>query len=206
IGVSLNVVVAAASLIGCSILTAPLNYLGVKVGCNMRPPFSFIVGAHLDSALSYVYIQGEVALKVLYKRLYALEMCKSISVADKMGHPSLSHSFCRMPRGGVEQENYHLLCSKVADLVLPNISDRWCRSLEGSQEFLVKSSHILIDITILPKAEVPTRWLRVVPIKVRRDKTYPAGFMDVMTIPKTIELFCLLHNTKGRGDFFYGSD
>ncbi|GJT92663.1 RNA-directed DNA polymerase, eukaryota, reverse transcriptase zinc-binding domain protein [Tanacetum coccineum] len=109
---------------------------------------------------------GEVALKVLYKRLYALEMCKSISVAEKMGHPSLSHSFRRMPRGGVEQENYGLLCSKVADLVLPNISDRWCWSLEGSQEFSVKSSRILIDNTILPKAEVPTRWLRVVPIKV----------------------------------------
>ncbi|GKB21604.1 RNA-directed DNA polymerase, eukaryota [Tanacetum coccineum] len=83
-----------------------------------------------------------------------------------MGHPSLSHSFRRMPRGGVEQENYGLLCSKVADLVLPNISDRWCWSLEGSQEFSVKSSRILIDNTILPKAEVPTRWLRVVPIKV----------------------------------------
>nr|GEY47453.1 RNA-directed DNA polymerase, eukaryota, reverse transcriptase zinc-binding domain protein [Tanacetum cinerariifolium] len=109
---------------------------------------------------------GEVALKVLYKRLYALEMCKSISVAEKMSHPSLSHSFCRMPRGGVEHENYGLLCSKVADLVLPNISDRWCWSLEGSQEFLVKSSRILIDNTILPKAEVPTRWLKVVPIKV----------------------------------------
>ncbi|GKC43002.1 RNA-directed DNA polymerase, eukaryota, partial [Tanacetum coccineum] len=39
-------------------------------------------------------------------------------------------------------------------------------SQEGSQEFSVKSSRILIDNTILPKAEVPTRWLRVVPIKV----------------------------------------
>ncbi|GJW23664.1 RNA-directed DNA polymerase, eukaryota [Tanacetum coccineum] len=113
-----------------------------------------------------LYWLGEVALKVLYKRLYALEMCKSISVAEKMGHPSLSHSFRRMPRGGVEQENYGLLCSKVADLVLQNISDRWCWSLEGSQEFSVKSSRILIDNTILPKAEVLTRWLRVVPIKV----------------------------------------
>ncbi|GJY27579.1 RNA-directed DNA polymerase, eukaryota [Tanacetum coccineum] len=34
------------------------------------------------------------------------------------------------------------------------IIDRWCWSLEGSQEFLVKSSRILIDNTILPKAEV----------------------------------------------------
>nr|GEU94751.1 hypothetical protein [Tanacetum cinerariifolium] len=110
--------------------------------------------------------EREVALKVLYKRLYALEMCKSISVAEKMGHPSLSHSFRRMPRGGVEQKNYDLLCSKVTNLVLLTISDRWCWSLEGSQEFSVKSSRILIDNTILSKAEVPTRWLRVVPIKV----------------------------------------
>nr|GEX75251.1 RNA-directed DNA polymerase, eukaryota [Tanacetum cinerariifolium] len=72
----------------------------------------------------------------------------------------------QMPRGGVEQENYDLLCSKVTDLVLPNISDRWCLSLEGSQEFSVKSSRILIDNTILPKAEVLSRWLRVIPIKV----------------------------------------
>ncbi|GJS58641.1 RNA-directed DNA polymerase, eukaryota [Tanacetum coccineum] len=91
-------------------------------------------------AIHSLQSKGEVALKVLYKRLYALEMCKSISVAEKMGHPSLSHSFRRMPRGGVEQENFGLLCSKVANLVLPNISDRW--------------------------SEVPTRWLRVVPIKV----------------------------------------
>nr|GEZ14112.1 RNA-directed DNA polymerase, eukaryota [Tanacetum cinerariifolium] len=35
IGVSSNVVAAAASLIGCSILTVLFNYLGVKVGRNM---------------------------------------------------------------------------------------------------------------------------------------------------------------------------
>nr|GEW11680.1 RNA-directed DNA polymerase, eukaryota [Tanacetum cinerariifolium] len=117
-------------------------------------------------AIHSLQSKGEVALKVLYKRLYALEMCKSISVSEKMGHPSLSHSFRRMPRGGVELENYDLLCSKVTDLLLPNISDRWRWSLEGSQEFSVKSFRILIDNTILPKAKVPTRWLRVVPIKV----------------------------------------
>ncbi|GKB79051.1 RNA-directed DNA polymerase, eukaryota [Tanacetum coccineum] len=274
IGVSSNVVAAAASLIGCSILTAPFNYLGVKVGSNMSrinswddviskvslrlskwklkllsigDRFTLLKSVSLDSLYHVIFkvpngvlnhwnyssdisftelmvmlgqpfygigwisifdnkgaldthkliprrspwqdvllaihslqskcinlmefIQkkvgngentsfwddswlGEVALKVLYKRLYALEMCKSISVAEKMGHPSLSHSFRRMLRGRVEQENYGLLCSKVADLVLPNISDRWCWSLEGSQEFSVKSSRILIDNTILPKAEV----------------------------------------------------
>ena len=34
--------------------------------------------------------------------------------------------------------------------------------------------------------------------KVRTDKTYPAGFMDVVTIPKMNECFRLLYDTKGR--------
>nr|GEU95822.1 RNA-directed DNA polymerase, eukaryota [Tanacetum cinerariifolium] len=220
--VSSNVAATAAFLIGCSILTAPFNYLGVKVGSNMSRITSWDdVISKVSSRLSkwklkLLSIGGLLSLlksvltsiplyhmsifkvpigvlnhsesicqnlfygddgsdrklawigwnMVLYKRLYALEMCKSISVAKKMGHPSLSHSFHRMPKGGVEQKNYDLLCSKVTHLVLPNISDRWCWSLEGSQEFSVKSSRILIDNTILPKAEVLTRWLRVVPIKV----------------------------------------
>nr|GEX67867.1 RNA-directed DNA polymerase, eukaryota [Tanacetum cinerariifolium] len=205
IGVSSNVIAAATSLIGCSILTAPFNYLGVKVGSNMSRITSYRklawIGwnmvltskkngdlgvssffAHnrslvfkwvwrfltdgsslwthfinaifgnkgaLDThkliprrspwqdvilAIHSLQSKGEVALKVLYIMLYSLEMCKSISVAEKMGHPSLSHSFRRMPR--------------------------------GSQKFSVKSSCNLINNTILPKAEVPTRWLIVIPIKV----------------------------------------
>ncbi|KAE8731782.1 40S ribosomal protein S4 [Hibiscus syriacus] len=34
--------------------------------------------------------------------------------------------------------------------------------------------------------------------KVRTDKTYPGGFMDVVSIPKTNEDFRLLYDTKGR--------
>ncbi|KAI7750698.1 hypothetical protein M8C21_013000, partial [Ambrosia artemisiifolia] len=34
--------------------------------------------------------------------------------------------------------------------------------------------------------------------KVKTDKTYPAGFMDVVSIPKTNENFRLLYDTKGR--------
>nr|GEW94962.1 RNA-directed DNA polymerase, eukaryota [Tanacetum cinerariifolium] len=151
IGGSSNIVAPAASLIGCSILTAPFNYLGVKVGSNM------------------------------------------------------------MPRGGVEQKNYDLLCSKVTDLVLPNISDRWCWSLEGSQEFSVKSSRILIDNTILPKVKVQTRWLRVIFIKVNvhawrvcLDKL-PTGAslslrgMDILSIACPLFLLLALWITHLRG-------
>nr|GEV33026.1 hypothetical protein [Tanacetum cinerariifolium] len=170
IGVSSNVVAAAASLISCSILTAPFHYLGVKVPIgvlnhleSIRHNFFYRVdgsyrklawigwnmdltlkknGGALDThkliprrspwqdvilAIHSLQSKEEVALKFLYKRLYALEMCKSISVAKKMGHPSLSHSFRRMPKGGVKQENYGLLCSKVADLTFSNISNRWTK-------------------------------------------------------------------------------
>lgn len=34
--------------------------------------------------------------------------------------------------------------------------------------------------------------------KVRTDLTYPAGFMDVISIPKTAENFRLIYDTKGR--------
>nr|GEV25251.1 hypothetical protein [Tanacetum cinerariifolium] len=118
IGVSSNVVATAASLIGCSILTGPFNYLGVRL----------------------------------------------VATCQELPHGTMLS--LRMPRGGVEQENYGLLCSKVVDLVLSNKSDRWCWYLEGSQEFSVKCSRILIDNTILPKAEFPTRWLIVFSIKV----------------------------------------
>nr|GFB98267.1 hypothetical protein [Tanacetum cinerariifolium] len=225
IDVSSNVVAATASLIGCSILTAPFNYLGLKIGDRLfllksvltsiplyhMSIFKVPIGVlnHLESirqnffygvdgsdrklvwigwnmvltskkngglgvssffahncALLFKWVwrfltdgsslwthfikaifgnkgaldthkliprrspwqdiilaihslQREITFKVLYKRLYALEMCKSISVAEKI----------------------------------------------GSQEFSVKSSRILIDNTNLPKAKVPTRWLRVIPIK-----------------------------------------
>ncbi|GKG00727.1 hypothetical protein Tco_0302417, partial [Tanacetum coccineum] len=56
---------------------------------------------------------GDIAFKEQFKRLYALEVSKSISFAEKLGHPSICHSFRQLPRGGIEQELYNLLCSKV---------------------------------------------------------------------------------------------
>nr|GEZ00474.1 RNA-directed DNA polymerase, eukaryota [Tanacetum cinerariifolium] len=190
IGVSSNVIAAAASLIGCSILTAPFNYLGVKVGSNMSRITSWddvisrklkllSIGSRLSllkSVLTSIPLYHMSIFKVLIGVLNHLESirCNFFNGVDGSDRKLawigwnmvLTSKKWWMPRGGVEQKNYGLLCSKVSDLVLPNISDRWCWSLEGSQDFSVKSSRILIDNTILPKAKVLTRWLRVIPIKV----------------------------------------
>nr|GEX27938.1 ribonuclease H-like domain-containing protein [Tanacetum cinerariifolium] len=206
IGVSSNVVAAAASLIGCSILTDPFNYLGVKVGINMSRITSWddviskvssrvskwklkllFIGGRLSllkSVLNSIPLYHMYIFKVPIGVLNHLESIRrnffyGVDGSDRklawigwnmvddswLGDVALKVLYKRMPRGGMKQKNYDLLCSKVTDLVLLNISNRWYWSLEGSQEFSVKSSRILIDNTILPKAEVLTRWLRVVPIK-----------------------------------------
>ncbi|GJT82232.1 RNA-directed DNA polymerase, eukaryota [Tanacetum coccineum] len=148
IGVSSNVVAAAASLIGCSILTAPFNYLGVK-------------------KLKLLSIGGRLTLlkSVLTSiPLYHMSIFKvPIGVLNHL--ESIRRNFFYGVDGSDRKLawigwNMVLTSKKNGGL------DRWCWSLEGSQEFSVKSSRILIDNTILPKAEVPTRWLRVVSIKV----------------------------------------
>ncbi|GKC11654.1 RNA-directed DNA polymerase, eukaryota, reverse transcriptase zinc-binding domain protein [Tanacetum coccineum] len=107
-----------------------------------------------------------IPLKVKFQRLYALEDCKCISVAEKLGHSSLHLSFRRLPRGGVEQESFNLLCDYVGSVVLSNVEDRWSWSLAGSGVFSVHSSRTFIDDFLLPKSVSATRWIKLLPIKI----------------------------------------
>ncbi|GJU99732.1 RNA-directed DNA polymerase, eukaryota, reverse transcriptase zinc-binding domain protein [Tanacetum coccineum] len=102
----------------------------------------------------------DVAFKDQYGRLFALEDSKLISVASKLGHPSLFYSFRRQPRGGVEQESFNLLSSKVQSVILPRTKDRWSWSLDGAGMFSVKSTRVFIDDRILPVSTVPTRMVQ----------------------------------------------
>ncbi|GJW13276.1 RNA-directed DNA polymerase, eukaryota [Tanacetum coccineum] len=101
-----------------------------------------------------------IDLMQFLKKKIGNEACKSISVAVKLGQPSLTHSFRRPPRGGIEEEHLALLDSRITDISLPNMSDRWTWSLEAFGSFLVRSTRIYIDENILPKVEVPTRWVK----------------------------------------------
>ena len=80
---------------------------------------------------------GDIALKNMFPRAYALETCKNIDVATKLFHDNLSYSFRRNPRRGVEQEQYGELMAKVEGTIHVNRRDRWVWSLEGSGEFFV---------------------------------------------------------------------
>ncbi|GKB37452.1 RNA-directed DNA polymerase, eukaryota [Tanacetum coccineum] len=108
--------------------------------------FSFVrkkVGNGENSLFWIDTWSGEVALKTDFPRLYALELCKDILVADKLRHATLDFSFRRHPRGGAEEEQFHGQSSRLIDVILPQIHDRWFWSLDGSCDFSFNLSEIL---------------------------------------------------------------
>nr|GFA85952.1 RNA-directed DNA polymerase, eukaryota [Tanacetum cinerariifolium] len=46
------------------------------------------------------------------------------------------------------------------------MEDRWFFDLNGDGRFCVKDVRCLLDDVFLPKAEVPTRWIKSIPIKI----------------------------------------
>ncbi|GJZ49771.1 hypothetical protein Tco_0603961 [Tanacetum coccineum] len=73
----------------------------------------------------------ESPLKHIYPRLFALECDKHASVAGKFRYSSLIASFRRAPRGGIEEEQLHLLVDRAATVLLSSINDRWVWTLES---------------------------------------------------------------------------
>nr|GEW42979.1 RNA-directed DNA polymerase, eukaryota [Tanacetum cinerariifolium] len=111
------------------------------------------------------WIKGDT-LKKCFPRVYALELCKEITVAMKVTQPCLAFSFRRSPRGGVEQEQFEELVTLVHDVRLVPMSDRWTWTIANSGEIYVASVRQLIDDKTLPEVDSKTRWIKYVPIKV----------------------------------------
>ncbi|GJX34677.1 RNA-directed DNA polymerase, eukaryota, reverse transcriptase zinc-binding domain protein [Tanacetum coccineum] len=105
-------------------------------------------------------------LKDRFPRAYALDACKEITVGSKLVQPTITYSFRRPPRGGVEQMQTDELTTLMQNVSLTPMQDRWTWTLNASGDFSVASVRNLIDTTMLPKGEYQTRWIRVVPIKV----------------------------------------
>ena len=105
-------------------------------------------------------------LKTTFPRIYALECDKYASVAAKFRDSSMFASLRRAPRGGLEEEQLHLLVDKVAPVILSSLNDRWVWTLDFVGDFTVRSTRSYIDDHLLPIVGAPTRWVNVVPIKI----------------------------------------
>ncbi|GKD12299.1 hypothetical protein Tco_1196706, partial [Tanacetum coccineum] len=128
-----------------------------------------------------------ISLKQQFPRLYLLESTKHINVAEKMNQPSLSWSYRREPRGGIEEEQQNMLFSKISGVILPNMRDRWIWSLEASGDFSVTTARHLIDDHLLPKGDVPTRWVKVL---FGRKSCDGGIWMKIRSTPMTSGFFC----------------
>ena len=62
---------------------------------------------------------GDNQLRVMFPRIYALELHKDCSVADKMVH-SVVHTFRRNVRGGAEAQQLDHLLELLGSVVLSN--------------------------------------------------------------------------------------
>ncbi|GJT32028.1 RNA-directed DNA polymerase, eukaryota [Tanacetum coccineum] len=109
---------------------------------------------------------GDSPLNKRFSRLFFLEVDKNISVAEKLRDLSLTESFRRPPRSGIEEENLLLLLADTSSVMLPNISDRWSWQLDSTGVFSVKSVREFIDDSLLPRSAAPTRWVKHIPIKI----------------------------------------
>nr|GEY65999.1 RNA-directed DNA polymerase, eukaryota [Tanacetum cinerariifolium] len=101
-----------------------------------------------------------------FPRAYVLESCKNIDVASKLSQNSLAFTFCREPRGGVEQDQFDSLKAMVEGISLVNIRDRWIWSLQNLGDFTVASIRKLIDEFTLSEVSSSTCWIKAVHIKV----------------------------------------
>ena len=103
--------------------------------------------------------------KEKFPRLFALEENKEITIFEKFQN-GVTSSFRRMPRGGAESVQMEELTNMVNSVTLPEGLDRWSWSLVGDGEFSVASARKHIDESLYLLEGTPTRWSKLVPIKV----------------------------------------
>nr|GEY75165.1 RNA-directed DNA polymerase, eukaryota [Tanacetum cinerariifolium] len=111
------------------------------------------------------YWLGDSRLQGMFPRLYALESNKDITVAEKL-LVSLVYSFRRDVRGGAKTQQCNHLSSLLDPINLSISEDRWVCDLRGDGDFRVKYVRNLLDEFFLPKTNVPTWWVKFVPIKI----------------------------------------
>nr|GEX57577.1 hypothetical protein [Tanacetum cinerariifolium] len=100
--------------------------------------------------------------------MLASHVINLISMMHKKIWNGLNTSFWedRMPRSGIESEQWDHLLDNLEGVMLNPSEDRWSWDLNGSVEFLVASARRYIDNNRLPDISSKTIWIKKVPIKV----------------------------------------
>ncbi|KAL6337702.1 hypothetical protein AAG906_037295 [Vitis piasezkii] len=92
----------------------------------------------------------------------------------------------------------HWMLDKLGGAFAPKPSSGPHKSRECLPLILILRNRLKYALTYREVIAILMQRHVLVDGKVRTDKTYPSGFMDVVSIPKTNENFRLLYDTKGR--------
>ncbi|XP_024974147.1 40S ribosomal protein S4-like [Cynara cardunculus var. scolymus] len=92
----------------------------------------------------------------------------------------------------------HWMLDKLGGAFAPKPSSGPHKSRECLPLILILRNRLKYALTYREVISILMQRHVLVDNKVRTDKTYPAGFMDVVSIPKTNENFRILYDTKGR--------
>ncbi|GJY12154.1 RNA-directed DNA polymerase, eukaryota, reverse transcriptase zinc-binding domain protein [Tanacetum coccineum] len=125
---------------------------------------------NLDLDISVENWMGDGSLNVRYPRLFDLEENKETTVRIKVQN-GLLYGFRRTPRGGVEDIQMEELNNKISNFEFFEDQDTWSWSLGGVSSFSVASARRFIDEGLCLVDGSPTRWVKLVPIKVGVETT-----------------------------------
>ncbi|GJR69523.1 hypothetical protein Tco_0015588 [Tanacetum coccineum] len=155
----LKSVLGASPLYNMSIFKVPKGVLKV-FGVNSSNFFE-------SGVSSYFALNRALPLKVGFGVSFRQDdSCGFVVSKAVHGDKLIPHSF-RIIRGGVEQQEFSDLSSFLNSVVLSTSNDRWYFSLSSSGEFSVKDTRLAIDDLVLPSHSEPTRWVKLIPIKIQ---------------------------------------
>ncbi|GJW03444.1 RNA-directed DNA polymerase, eukaryota, partial [Tanacetum coccineum] len=148
----------------CSIWSSILKEVhNLKVsGFDLLSFCSKHIGNGQDTCFWLDIWSGDRPLREVFPRMFALELNRDISVAEKLSSP-LEGSFRRSVRSGLEQDQCLGLSAVMEQVSLSSTGDRWRFSLSSDGLYSVKLVRNAIDELFLPSSPVQTRcpWLGV---------------------------------------------
>ncbi|GKB58697.1 RNA-directed DNA polymerase, eukaryota, reverse transcriptase zinc-binding domain protein [Tanacetum coccineum] len=109
----------------------------------------------------------EGVLKEKFPRVFALELCKNMNVADKARQRNPFQTFRRIPKRRCwNKDQFNRIDQILRTVTLNSNKDSWVWELDKSGKFSVASVRKLIDDTLIQSADLKSRWNNLVPIKV----------------------------------------
>ncbi|GJR39300.1 RNA-directed DNA polymerase, eukaryota [Tanacetum coccineum] len=143
-----------------------LKWVLIRKGFNFTSHCKKRIGDGCNTQFWYDSWATDQALCIKFPRIFALETAKDSTVASKLGSSSVDVSFRRLVRDGIERQQWTELCAALDSVILSSSKDRWVCDLNGDGVFRVKDVHSILDNIFLPSVDVPTRWVKYIPIKI----------------------------------------